>query len=263
MLGSTVATSLCKGESLPKHAFILKVCKDKFSLHSKPLTCVRQFVFDQIVIPTDLEDSPVEFVTDKLQNMLKEVTPAVDETLKLPLVRLNITVANRKKEFNSLKIQQEFSKRIQNFTNCIKFSLPRSTTTRSHMPNSDDNSAEEKFETIFDFLQKFYKNNHTQYETKFIPFTLFNKSCKDLVDRNDFESFESLIEAEKKQCFEVIKSKFLNRDKNSEEANRRDFIDNCLSRYVRSRVDDENATNSHIESGLTFCISHKNTLISR
>ncbi|KAF9379846.1 Double-strand break repair protein mre11a [Podila verticillata] len=48
--GSSVATSLCEGESKTKHVAILKICKNKFSIEKIRLTSVRPFIMRDVTL---------------------------------------------------------------------------------------------------------------------------------------------------------------------------------------------------------------------
>lgn len=54
--GSSVATSLCEGESKDKHVAILKICGTKFNLQKVRLNSVRPFIMSDIT----LADSQVD-----------------------------------------------------------------------------------------------------------------------------------------------------------------------------------------------------------
>lgn len=55
-LGSSIATSLCEGESKPKHVGLLKINKDQFKMKALKLKSVRPFIFDNI----DLRDHDIK-----------------------------------------------------------------------------------------------------------------------------------------------------------------------------------------------------------
>lgn len=50
VLGSSVATSLCQGEAVPKHVGLLQVNNKKFKLKKLKLNTVRPFVFDDLIL---------------------------------------------------------------------------------------------------------------------------------------------------------------------------------------------------------------------
>lgn len=59
--GSSVATSLCEGESSKKHVAILRIYKKHFKVEPIALKTVRPFVFDSLV----LADCTIDFTTEK------------------------------------------------------------------------------------------------------------------------------------------------------------------------------------------------------
>lgn len=87
LLGSSVATSLCEGESKPKHVGLLKVNKSDFKMKSLRLKSVRPYIFDNMILSDhdikaqdciSLADSISHYVDQYIEN---ELIPKVAEQL--------------------------------------------------------------------------------------------------------------------------------------------------------------------------------------
>lgn len=96
--GSSVATSLAIGESIPKHVGLLEICGTEFKLSPIPLKTVRPFFFDELVLenPDDGEydaENPQEQAIEQIKVKLEELIKKAEEkhtsrTKKLYLLKI-------------------------------------------------------------------------------------------------------------------------------------------------------------------------------
>ncbi|KAG0040995.1 Double-strand break repair protein mre11a [Podila clonocystis] len=75
--GSSVATSLCEGESKTKHVAILKICKNKFSIEKIRLTSVRPFIMGDVTLADhDLDPTKPNkvnsFISKRIRDLVQE-----------------------------------------------------------------------------------------------------------------------------------------------------------------------------------------------
>ena len=74
--GSSVATSLCPGEAVPKHVGMLKVYKQNFIIDPLPLKTTRPLVFDTLSLE-EFSDVGYQFASDevveKVRNKIEEM----------------------------------------------------------------------------------------------------------------------------------------------------------------------------------------------
>lgn len=71
--GSSVATSLCEGESKTKHVAILKICRNKFSIEKIRLTSVRPFIMGDVTLADhDLDPSKPNKVNSFISKRVRE-----------------------------------------------------------------------------------------------------------------------------------------------------------------------------------------------
>lgn len=94
--GSSVATSLCDGESRPKHVGILEIKDENWRITPIPLTTVRPFIMKDVVLATeegnfDIKDEKA--VTDFLAEKVEEIIVQAKNDFKsdaLPLIRIRV-----------------------------------------------------------------------------------------------------------------------------------------------------------------------------
>ncbi|KAG0335703.1 Double-strand break repair protein mre11a [Podila horticola] len=75
--GSSVATSLCEGESKTKHVAILKICRNKFSIEKIRLTSVRPFIMGDVTLADhDLDPTKPNkvnsFISKRIRDLVQE-----------------------------------------------------------------------------------------------------------------------------------------------------------------------------------------------
>lgn len=124
--GSSVATSLCEGESRTKHVGLLKICEDRINLVKQKLNTVRPFIWESI----DLNDVPVttanrekkseeikNFCANKVEEMIeksKELLTGHPSQPTTPLIRLRCEYSDETQMFNLVRFGQIFYKRVAN-----------------------------------------------------------------------------------------------------------------------------------------------------
>eukprot|EP00180_Rhodochaete_pulchella_P004786 Plantae.Rhodophyta-Rhodochaete_pulchella.ctg972.p1 GENE.Plantae.Rhodophyta-Rhodochaete_pulchella.ctg972~~Plantae.Rhodophyta-Rhodochaete_pulchella.ctg972.p1 ORF type:complete len:519 (-),score=81.12 Plantae.Rhodophyta-Rhodochaete_pulchella.ctg972:308-1864(-) len=160
--GSTVATSLCEGESVPKHCALLEVFRSEFRFVEIPLRYVRQFVFDTVSLsehphltPTD-ELGVEQFLRDRVEEVLREANaehaslhaketkegPFGDidfykgrppESLQQPLVRIRVDHSGGFQALNPSRFGQHFVGQVANANDILLFSKKRDTSRATFM----------------------------------------------------------------------------------------------------------------------------------
>ncbi|XP_017881711.1 double-strand break repair protein MRE11 [Ceratina calcarata] len=147
--GSSIATSLCEGESIPKHVGILKIHGQKFKIEKLPLKTVRPFVFDDLflqeeeIIPEKNEvtcDAVLRFVKRFIED---KMIPAAARLLTghpkqpiEPLIRLRVYYETEEQIFDLIKFGQLFCDEVLNPMDMIIFRKPSSSEkkTRNRRP---------------------------------------------------------------------------------------------------------------------------------
>ncbi|XP_023160670.2 double-strand break repair protein MRE11 [Drosophila hydei] len=132
--GSSVATSLAKGESIKKHVGLLEIYKTKFNLKPIPLQTVRPFIFESI----DLEDyvdklnlkegdasiKVYNFAIKRVEAMIEQAKSLLTGHPKqptIPLIRLRLRYTDETYMFNTIRFGQIFGTRVANVADVVKF----------------------------------------------------------------------------------------------------------------------------------------------
>lgn len=130
--GSSVATSLEKGESIEKHIGLLQICGDKFDLTPIKLETVRPFVFDTVFVDEVLADLNLTnelnkkkviekilgFMKNKIEEMLKEAEKQKTgdpNQPTLPLIRLRMIYTDDSVELNinPIRFSNQYEGRVK------------------------------------------------------------------------------------------------------------------------------------------------------
>lgn len=124
--GSSVATSLCEGETKTKHVGLLKIHMSDMMIKPLKLNTVRPFIWENL----DLNDVPVttenrekkseeikNYCIKKVEKMIKDAEKLLTghpSQPKLPLIRLRCEYSDETQMFNLIKFGQLFYKKVAN-----------------------------------------------------------------------------------------------------------------------------------------------------
>ncbi|XP_074647490.1 double-strand break repair protein MRE11-like [Tubulanus polymorphus] len=131
--GSSVATSLSEGEAKRKHIGLLSVHKKRFKLKKIPLTTVRQFYIEDIVLSQTTLDPTAKNAQKNLESYIKERVETILEQAEIehmendnslqpeePLIRLRLEYTGFE-PFNVIRFSNHFTGRVANPRDMIKF----------------------------------------------------------------------------------------------------------------------------------------------
>ncbi|KAL5034892.1 meiotic recombination, variant 2 [Batrachochytrium dendrobatidis] len=133
--GSSVATSLCEGESATKHIGILSIQGTTFAVEKIRLKSVRPFVMDEVVLQkvshlyTKDQAAVNEYLQQKVAEMIEiarinwqELNPDVDpEEFPKPLIRLKVEYTGGFTTFNPQRFGQFYIDKVANPKEIISF----------------------------------------------------------------------------------------------------------------------------------------------
>ncbi|GFV89364.1 double-strand break repair protein MRE11 [Trichonephila clavipes] len=135
--GSSVATSLCHGEAVPKHVGLLQIRKKEFQITKIPLQTVRQFYIKDV----DLEDTSLNLnAPDSSDKVIEYCRELVDQFLakaedehtghpkqpQKPLIRLRVFCPPNFETFSVQRFGQSYVSRVANPKDIIHFSRRKS-----------------------------------------------------------------------------------------------------------------------------------------
>eukprot|EP00833_Pecoramyces_ruminatium_P014842 jgi/Orpsp1_1/1188874/evm.model.d7180000067885.1 len=149
--GSSIATSLCEGESKTKHIGILKIKKKQFEIEKIKLKSVRPFIMMDICLQDALNDErdpttvtnyliqKVEELEKKAIEEWKENNPELSVKMNSPrpLIRLRVEYSGGYPTFNPHKFGQRFVNRIANPNDILHF-YRKKTTLKPNISNEND-----------------------------------------------------------------------------------------------------------------------------
>lgn len=132
--GSSVATSLSQGESLPKHIGLLKIDNGQFLMTPIPLQTVRPFVFDTIELKDlgeddgldegDISEKVQRMAAEKIEKMLVQAKGQLTSNKyqpKEPLIRLRLEYVEEDQMFNPIRFGQQYNTQVANPMDVILF----------------------------------------------------------------------------------------------------------------------------------------------
>lgn len=133
--GSTVATSLAKGESIQKECAVFYFEKDDFMIKRIPLKTVRPFEFYECRVTDALDedylaeggvhDKVRDFAKKKVNEMIVEAHKKYTDHPKqprLPLIRLRLEVTEADQMFHPVQFGQDFTDKVANPSDIVIFS---------------------------------------------------------------------------------------------------------------------------------------------
>ncbi|KAI9100674.1 putative nuclease Mre11 [Phlyctochytrium arcticum] len=149
--GSSVATSLSEGESIPKHIGLLKIRGSDFKLEKIRLKKVRPFVLDEVSLktveglrPTDqkavnayLQDKVAELIDTAIEEWMEENPDQQEIDCPKPLIRLKVEYSGGFTTFNPQRFGQMFVERVANPKDILQFYRRRSATVAKERTKAD------------------------------------------------------------------------------------------------------------------------------
>ncbi|XP_031773373.1 double-strand break repair protein MRE11 [Apis florea] len=217
--GSSIATSLCEGESKPKHIGILTVNKMKFKLQKLKLQTVRPFIFDNLILKDEeipknyaerLSESVFKFIDNYIQN---ELMPKAALQLSghpkqpiLPLLRLRIFYNSDEEIFDEIKLTQKYCDEIANPMDIVVFRKQKNTNKKSNSSNSLEDDLEDMAQ-VFNFddgeknwnktvqggIKKHFSLEENKDKLTVLTVNGLNEALNRFVNMGDLDAFKSIV----------------------------------------------------------------------
>lgn len=211
--GSSVATSLIEGESLPKYSFILKIKGKEFSVEKIRLMTVRPFAIDSVSLANDSGITPAasrrpeitQWLNTKVEELIKkaledwkQIQSNINTTQDppLPLIRLKVDYSGGYEVENPRRFSNKFVQRVANVNDVVSFHRKRATTTNSHnngvssnhkIPTTSENGLEKV--KVQSLVKEFLKDNDLQL----LPENGLGDAVKDFVEKDDKEALKAFV----------------------------------------------------------------------
>lgn len=231
--GSSVATSLSEGESLPKHCGILQIYKKDFKMTVEKLQTVRPFVFKSIELAEYLEEykldegNAIEKVTELAKEIIAEMIERANDQItddprqpKLPLIRLRIIYSDENQMFNTIRFGQKYSSLVANPQDMVHFKKEIKRINQSGLKPIDKDAINEIFENaninsesrVEDVVDRYFDEVEESQNLQIISSKLLSEMCFRLVERNDTNAGENIINFFKEKGNEYLMEKLPHED---------------------------------------------------
>eukprot|EP01094_Clydonella_sp_ATCC50884_P017829 TRINITY_DN3187_c0_g3_i1.p1 TRINITY_DN3187_c0_g3~~TRINITY_DN3187_c0_g3_i1.p1 ORF type:complete len:709 (-),score=152.87 TRINITY_DN3187_c0_g3_i1:207-2333(-) len=245
--GSSVATSLCDGESGKKFVPILEVQGDRWRLRPIQLHTIRPFQMSDCVLREEYEKNPMagtsindeDTVSELLAAKVEEMIANVDKDWPrnspdrpdLPLVRLRVDYAGGT-TISSARFGQRFQGRVANPKDILHFHRRRraGSGTTGRIGEYDEemdepNDSASVADIISGYLEHEMGANHP---LSILPETRLRSALQEFVTKNDGSAITSTVKGEIEGS-----QKYLRKDKTEQVDNESE-----LERKVRERKDE-------------------------
>ncbi|KAI5820853.1 double-strand break repair protein mus-23 [Pyronema omphalodes] len=230
--GSSVATSLCAGEAVPKHCGILSITGRDFHLEKIRLKTVRPFVYKEIILAEQKEMKNVwrkpnnrTTITQFLSEMVEElIEEAKEEWLSLqeessqelevplPLVRLRVEYSSPEGNFemeNPQRFSSRFVGKVANSHDVVQFHRKKTSYKRIKTDNMeiDDEKLLEKLDndiqniTFKDLVGEFLE----KATLEIIPVNGLSDAVGQFVNKDDKHATETFVDEARKACLTKMK----------------------------------------------------------
>lgn len=126
--------------------------------------------------------------------MLKEVEDLRKSRKLLPLLRLVVKYDDERQVFNTIRYGQQFSNRVANPTDMLKFKSLKKTVRSSHVSLAgDDNDANlnEEVDRVEDLLPKYFNENN---QLNIYSLSGLSAAVKKYIDASDVSAPADLIQ---------------------------------------------------------------------
>ncbi|KAK4052670.1 meiotic recombination [Microbotryomycetes sp. JL201] len=239
--GSSIATSLARGESIPKHVSLIKIQGKEFEFEPIRLRTVRPFIFEEISLSDIVaRDDSIDLSSKvKVTKYLKmRVTQLIDRANRdwdelhaevqgetermLPLIRLRVdysggpTGAGQFEIGNPQRFGQEFVDRVANPRDIVQFH--RKSTIKRAAKIDFDNPDEDRIkraiaaEGLENGMEKLQMSSLvTEYlkaqELTVLPSEPMQDAIDLFVDKGDKDAFANLLKKQLKDSLKTIESR--------------------------------------------------------
>jgi double-strand break repair protein MRE11 len=230
--GSSVATSLCAGEAVPKHCGILSITGRDFHLEKIRLKTVRPFVYKEIILAEQKEMKNVwrkpnnrttitQFLSEMVEELIEEAKEewlslqeesSQEVEIPLPLVRLRVEYSSPEGNFemeNPQRFSSRFVGKVANSHDVVQFH--RKKTTYKRIKTDDMEIDEEKLlakmdndiqnitfkDLVGEFLEK--------ATLEIIPVNGLSDAVGQFVNKDDKHATETFVDEARKACLTKMK----------------------------------------------------------
>ncbi|KAK4701630.1 double-strand break repair protein MRE11, partial [Phenoliferia sp. Uapishka_3] len=224
--GSSIATSLAKGESIPKHVSLLKIQGKEFEMTPIRLRSVRPFVWEEISLIEASEGDDIDlstkvkvnqFLKKKVNELIDKANAEWDELHPddgedaerlLPLIRLRVDWTGNNHSGVSFEIGnpqrfgQDFVDRVANPRDIVQFhrksNASRKTKVNIDQPDKARGDDDDEMADLPEQLEKVQVSTlvHQYLEAQnlgVLPERAMERAVEDFVDKGDKDALANLL----------------------------------------------------------------------
>lgn len=232
--GSSVATSLSEGETVKKHIGLLQIKGKNFKITKIPLTTVRQFYMEDVVL-SETELNPADHDIDrKVDTYCFEKVEAILEKAALehsgnrrqpdkPLVRLRIDYTGGFEPFSGYRFGQKFVDKVANPKDMIHFT--RRKITKVKTDEKDPVIGDVKVDNldtsrVEDMVKDIFSNADQNWQLKLLTEKGMGDAVQEYVDKEEKEAISELVKYQLEKTQTHLKQRNISEDLIVDEVNR-------------------------------------------
>ncbi|XP_011308455.1 double-strand break repair protein MRE11 [Fopius arisanus] len=229
--GSSVATSLSEGESVPKHVGLLLIQGENYRMRSIKLKTVRPFFFGNISLSEIMEKgycdySPegiVEYIDDYIKNTAipagKKMLSGHEDQPKRPLIRLRIFYTKEYQNLDTSHLSHKYNDLVANPGDMLIFKKEKAPGEKKvkndHFADLTEDIAEcfrhdtddpqEWTKTVQSGITKFFEQN--DYQLQVMSLAGINEAVHRCVVSGDSDAFAQVMEHQIKKSIDYLMTK--------------------------------------------------------
>ncbi|CAL1298731.1 unnamed protein product [Larinioides sclopetarius] len=219
--GSSIATSLCHGEAVPKHVGLLQIRQKEFQITKIPLQTVRQFYIRDV----DLEETSLNLnEPDSCDKVIDYCNELVDQFLqkaeeehtghpkqpKQPLIRLRVFCPSNFETFSVQRFGHSYVSKVANIKDIILFSRKKSEKAK---PTEIDAEAlknilkQEGFDKqrVEDLVKKYFEATDDTKRLLVLSEIGVSSAVQEYVDKDVKEAISALVDHQVKKTQNHLK----------------------------------------------------------
>lgn len=232
--GSSVATSLSEGETVKKHIGLLQIKGKNFKITKIPLTTVRQFYMEDVVLSETELDPADHDINRKVEDYCVEKVEAILEKAALehsgnrgqpdkPLVRLRIDYTGGFEPFSGYRFGQKFVDKVANPKDMIHFT--RRKITKVKTDEKDPVIGDVKVDNldtsrVEDMVKDIFNNADQNWQLKLLTEKGMGDAVQEYVDKEEKEAISELVKYQLEKTQTYLKQRNVSEDLIGEEVNR-------------------------------------------
>lgn len=250
--GSSVATSLCEGEAIPKRVGLLEVQGRRFKLEEVPLQTVRPLIFRTVSVedlvpdfkPSNssnrgrggfdpkkaIEDALVKYVEDLLRTQVPPLLTGHPSQPTLPLVRVRVEYDDEAHQLAAGRFGNNFHDRVANPSDILLF---KKRPLQRSLKGGADGSAFTKEEleqmeglldgasgttSMEDLISTFFENGNNGL--KLLGVKGIGAAVKRFIDKDDRDAIALIVDKQLKKVLDVMGDLDVEDDQVDEELDR-------------------------------------------